>query len=221
MESAFCTDHPACSSSQSMFTRASCSGVMLLQRTTPLPPTIHQSLAEEVQSKSRIGYHRAHGFGQPCGHHDAGGRQLLQVPDESLFSIAPRFSSTSSGPSQARARTALPAGWCGATSCHRGAWHSSTIGPPSLSLRVGSGCQVNLPYWHLLGESKGVCRHPATRYNRLAPESGQGREHLVHGGRSRAEPGLDGPDVHAPADPYALPLAGKAGQRLVDSRSAP
>ena len=44
------------------------------------PPTIQQSLAEEVKSMSRIGYHRAHGFGQPCRHHGTGGCQLLQVP---------------------------------------------------------------------------------------------------------------------------------------------
>ena len=45
----------------------------------PSQPTIQQSLAEEVKSMSRIGYHRAHGFGQPCRHHGAGGRQLFQV----------------------------------------------------------------------------------------------------------------------------------------------
>ena len=56
---------------------------------------------------------------------------------ESLCPSVSRFSSTSSGPSQARARTASPAGRCGATSCHRGAWRSSTASPPSFSLRLG------------------------------------------------------------------------------------
>ena len=137
MESAFCTDYPACSSSRSMFTRASCSGVMLLQRTTPC----RRPYISHWQKKSSLCQESATivltGSANHAGITARVAANSSKSLDESLFSIAPRFSSTSSGPSQARARTASPAGRCGATSCHRGAWRSSTIGPPSLSLRLG------------------------------------------------------------------------------------
>ena len=52
-------------------------------------------------------------------------------------------SSTSRGPSQARARTARPAGLPGATSCQRGAWRRWMFCASSRSVRVGPDVRYN------------------------------------------------------------------------------
>ena len=100
--------------------------------------------------------------------------------DDSLFSIASRFSSTSSGPSQARARTASPAGRCGATSCHRGAaavvpgpagFFGSDISQGAAGADQPIHLQVQILVLRLSHRDPGVTveRHPA------APLAGMGK----------------------------------------------
>ena len=122
IESAFCPDHPACSSSLSMFTRACCSGVMtntILPRlyrrapraararrggSSPRTSAAPRLRARGIAVSGRRGLSTPH----PCVRHDSA--QLQDRPP-----AGPRWAGTGAGAAGApgaAGRPAAPAGVC-------------------------------------------------------------------------------------------------------------
>ena len=134
---------------------------------------------------------------------------------ESFRPITPRLSSTSWGPSHARARTASPAKRCGATSCHLGAWRRSTVTLPRLSLRLGpevrytdrTGTWVVSPRVFAAAPPQGTIASPHN-VSREAITFSTARG-------MQAEAGFYRLDVNALTDSAESPASGEARQRLI------
>ncbi len=103
-------------------------------------------------------------------------------PLVSVGMMARRRSSTSSGPSHARARMTAPAFPRGAASCQRGAWRNSTVRPPKRSFRLRpevrwtsrTGFWVVSPSWFAAAPPQGtmVSPHSAPRASTALPTLG-------------------------------------------------